>query len=661
MTYLINPDQDGKVEIYVESLHDVTITGIVLYAVEDDQLLYVANSYSHLIVEDVAAGLYQVKITGNPINNTVTGGTFVAGYVLTPADYVNDPEPNNTWERAYQIESGNVQHGHLGYKRAGNRDEEDWFKIVVPDEGTVTFTTHTSNKLCLSYLGMYTLKADGTDVNFRNDKWMNGEGKDTTIVYEVFDCKPGTYYVRVRRTNGYGDDSQEGNVQLATNIGVMTEGRNTVRKGVPCENPITISNLSSEKSGKFLVSITATDNIDIIGFRLPKQSGAEYLSANEVTVADGADCEHTILFYVPSLDPWESYTFTMISEGKGDIAYAPSTQVMRVGMNNIVVNSNTFAVVTALGNVSGADEHINVDDYLVHRIGDVYDLTGEQRLKLSQLMEQLDGEKHETGLAAYSVLQLLQRASELCGMDLLDATCPIATYIRQYVLHWIFQDDDVSDFDIQMDILDGKAAITDVVASWDPNEMVGPAGVGEEHYLGDVQTVSYRILFENKATIIFDKNFPIETNEFVNTLDLTPPVSTMAQAYYQPKAGAVHVSFSATDDASGVQSYLLFGSKNGGDYAYYGQSFAPEMSCLVDAVKDDAFSFFVLAIDNVGNVEKVQPQSIDALTTGISDAACSAKAATLRIYSTDGRYVGSDPTLLPKGIYMIGGSKYVVK
>ncbi len=63
----------------------------------------------------------------------------------------------------------------------------------------------------------------------------------------------------------------------------------------------------------------------------------------------------------------------------------------------------------------------------------------------------------------------------------------------------------------------------------------------------------------------------------------------------------------------------------------------------------------------MGNVEKVQPQSIDALTTGISDAACSAKAATLRIYSTDGRYVGSDPTLLPKGIYMIGGSKYVVK
>ena len=1007
-------------------------------------------------VPDVAPGTYYVQL------KRYNGyGTYSLQYVHNPNAHENDPEPNNEWAASTLIESGTIQQGCLGYHFNGNTDTEDWFRIELPDEGKVTFAATAETTLRLSWLGMYTLNAEGTAVDYRNDKYMDAQGKDSTVVYEVPDCKPGTYYVRLRRYNGYGgyrlnysftpnthgqdnldnDTWQQGDIietgitqqgrlgyhfngdtdtedwfrielpyvgnitlsvhaeptlrlswlglyipnaegsavdyrtdknvnaqgndttvtfsvsglgagtyyvrlrryngcggytlkyeyernpwdrdnlqngtfaqrfaltegetvattlgyryreqnnedwydlgmmhgrqidvtvspdtthtlnigvpelyiyqgdndngtpilqQVASariersqgtisyidqnttdrhyvfhvpnyntasyggytirfgdaegidntlmqgNVRIMAEGRNTVRKGVPCENPITVSNLSNEKSGKFLLSITASENVNIIGFRLPTRSGRLYLPVQEVTTLDGADCEHTILFYVPALNPWESYTFTMISEGKGDIAYAPrsiNTQHPTPNTRNkIVVNSNTFAVVNALGNVAGADRHVNVDDYLVHRIGDVYDLTGEQRLKLSQLMQLLVERKAETGQAAFSVMGMLQEASEMCGIDLLDATCPLVTIIRQFVLDWIYQTDD-SSLDETLDILDGKAAITDVVASWDPNEMVGPQGVGDEHYIGQTQTVSYRILFENKAeagdaayririsdeldesvfdvstvrfgetshdgvgynwkmtregnhlswdiegielppnvnapegegfvtfsvdlkpgladgtqirnmaTIIFDKNFPIETNEFCNTLDLTPPTATKAVATWNAAQGAYFFDIEADDPASGIADYQLFVADNGADFSYAAQHAAHTFTYQPATLPADAdLSFIVYVVDNVGNIRAATPE-IASVATAIDTFPSpgeSMEGTPSPVYDLQGRlvyrgyagtevrgYENSNELLntgdegnhapsrprtpapsMKKGIYIIGGRKFVVR
>jgi immune inhibitor A len=35
------------------------------------------------------------------------------------------------------------------------------------------------------------------------------------------------------------------------------------------------------------------------------------------------------------------------------------------------------------------------------------------------------------------------------------------------------------------------------------------------------------------------------------------------------------------------------------------------------------------------------------------------KVTTTRIYTLDGRYVGTDPNLLPRGLYIINGKKIV--
>ncbi len=849
------------------------------------------DSTVYYTIVDCAPGIYYIRL------RRYSGyGGYKLDYTFTPNIYGPDFADNNTWDKATVLEIGSTQQGRMGYHYNGDTDGEDWYVIDVPYVGNITLTLTNESTMHFGYLGLYLPKEDGTDVTFLTNRWMDAGGKDSTIVYNVNGRGAGTYYVRLRRYSGYGgyalrydfernpfdrDNLQNGSFatratlkegqtisttmgysyrsqnnedwydlglmhgrqidvticpdtthtlvigvpalyvykgdredgspilenvaekrlersqgtisyidknevdqhyvfrvpnyngssyggytitfegpveegvsdMASMNVRVMTEGRNTVRKGVPCENPITITNTSNTKSSKFLVAVAATDDIDIIGFRMRSHYGSKYLPLDSVTVVDGNDCKHTAIFYVPSLDPWESYTFTMISEGKGDIAYTREKMELTNGTTRIVVNSNTHAIVTVMGYVEGADKQIFVDDYIVHRIGDIYDLTGEQRLKLSQLLKNLETEKQETGIAAYGVYSLLKRASDMCEMNLLDATCNIAAVMRLRIEYWMNQiGQPLPDVIDNIDIIDAKAAITDVVASWDPNEMVGPQGVGDKHYIGPTQTVNYRILFENKAeagdaayrvrvsdeldenvfdvstvrfgetshdgvgynwemkregnkltwdikgielppnvnapegegfvsfsvdlkpnlangtqiknkaTIIFDKNFPIETNEFVNTLDLVPPTTTMSSADINATGDAFNVHCLSNDADSGVGGYLFFVSEDGGDYAYYGQSVTGSLDYpITPGSSGKSYSFYVLATDKVGNVERVIPQVIYGDTSVDGIRIVKDPNPSIKVYTIDGRYVGDTISGLKEGIYVVGGKKLFIK
>ncbi len=699
--------------------------------------------------DDLAAGTYYLYM---PLRYNYGGYTVKSNFTKNP--FYQERLDNTTFAKRTSLEAGVGVSGTMGYGyRGGDEATAAWFDLGLMHgrQIDIEVEVESSHTLSIGVATLYKYKGDNEDGSpiLEQVKAERLERSSGTISYVDNSTEESHYVFYLPRYSGYGGylvtlakPLQEGTMDMAgTNVNVMTEGRNTVRKGVACENPITLTNTSPVKTGKFLVTVAATDNINIIGFRMPGKNGLEYVPIEEATVLDGATCEHTVVFVVPSLDPWESYTFTMISEGKGDIAYAPSYQEFHNGPKKITVNSNTFTIVAVMGNVEGADKHTFVNDYLVHRLGDLYDFTGEQRLKMSQLLDQLQSEKEQTGIATYSVFSLLKRASELCGMNLVDATCPIATLLRQRIWWWVYQDEPY-DTDDTIDIIDGKAAITDVVASWDPNEMCGPAGVGEQHYIGQTQSLSYRILFENKAeagdaayrvrisdeldpnifdvssvrfgetshdgvgynwkltregnklswdiqgielppnvnapegegfvsfsvnlkpgladgteiknkaTIIFDKNYPIETNEFVNTLDLTPPTTTMSLVEYSAESQTAKINCQSIDQASGIASYLLFASKNGDDYTYVGQYYSSAIEYPVDTEAN--YSFYVLTIDAVGNTESIVPQPIDvatAINAPRNDAGIT--SGSTKVFTVDGRYLGDSLTGLQRGIYII--------
>jgi hypothetical protein len=50
---------------------------------------------------------------------------------------------------------------------------------------------------------------------------------------------------------------------------------------------------------------------------------------------------------------------------------------------------------------------------------------------------------------------------------------------------------------------------------------------------------------------------------------------------------------------------------------------------------------------------------VDPNTTAIQSVSAHKDIKTTRIYTLDGRYVGTDPDLLPRGMYIINGKKIV--
>ncbi len=126
---------------------------------------------------------------------------------------------------------------------------------------------------------------------------------------------------------------------------------------------------------------------------------------------------------------------------------------------------------------------------------------------------------------------------------------------------------------------------------------------------------------KNRATIVFDNNTPIMTNEFVNTLDFLPPQTTMSAIPTRMTASQLIVRWSGVDEqnGSGVESYTLYALKDSGAYQAIGTTSADSMLVNAD-MYTHRYSFYALAKDYVGNVEITRPTPVSSdITNGISE------------------------------------------
>jgi len=110
-----------------------------------------------------------------------------------------------------------------------------------------------------------------------------------------------------------------------------------------------------------------------------------------------------------------------------------------------------------------------------------------------------------------------------------------------------------------------------------------------------------------------------------------------------------------------VSHYLFYTSLNNGeDYEYLGQNVEPYIT--FDAKPGTIYTISVLAVDNVGNVEETTHATLTFDPTAVNDVRFDARPTTTAVFTVDGRKVitGADGRL-PRGIYIIGNRKVVVK
>jgi len=115
-------------------------------------------------------------------------------------------------------------------------------------------------------------------------------------------------------------------------------------------------------------------------------------------------------------------------------------------------------------------------------------------------------------------------------------------------------------------------------------------------------------VIHNTATIKFDVNRSMATNQVTNVIDKTPPSSAMGALPWRTFAPNIPITWSGTDAISGVASYSVFESVNGGPFTPYLQN-TTETQTSFTGVRGNTYAFISIATDGAGNIEAEQPVS----------------------------------------------------
>lgn len=142
-----------------------------------------------------------------------------------------------------------------------------------------------------------------------------------------------------------------------------------------------------------------------------------------------------------------------------------------------------------------------------------------------------------------------------------------------------------------------------------PPNVVPPEGEGWVSYtVSPKKSLASGVDLKNRATIVFDLNQPITTNEYSNRLDFTPPTTVMSQLSPAVTNDKITVRWISNDgiNGSGVESAILYMSVDNGPFNLVGVSNSD--SLIINALSGTHnYAFYALANDYVGNVETVHP------------------------------------------------------
>jgi hypothetical protein len=142
----------------------------------------------------------------------------------------------------------------------------------------------------------------------------------------------------------------------------------------------------------------------------------------------------------------------------------------------------------------------------------------------------------------------------------------------------------------------------------------------------------------NKARIIFDTNAPIDTPEWLNTLDNAPPDSQVLPLASNQDSTHFQVSWSGSDAGAGITGYDIYVSENGGTFTPWLQN-TPLTSAYFDGNPHSSYSFYSVGRDGAGNVEPA-PLTPDAIVKALPSGQLLNISTRLRVQSGDNVLIG---------------------
>lgn len=102
------------------------------------------------------------------------------------------------------------------------------------------------------------------------------------------------------------------------------------------------------------------------------------------------------------------------------------------------------------------------------------------------------------------------------------------------------------------------------------------------------------------ASIIFDHNETIDTNLWLNTIDVDIPEVQMENA--ELVDGCVALTWSGSDVGSGIYQYQIYVSTDGAAYTLWNTFDADVTNAVFETQTPGEYSFYILAVDGAGNI-----------------------------------------------------------
>jgi len=284
----------------------------------------------------------------------------------------------------------------------------------------------------------------------------------------------------------------DGSVPVESSILVDMVGRPNVRIGAP--NPFTIHvyNVTDYRTSPIMLAMAVSEDIRFKEVRLPYDGGVDILPVDSISDPD----DLTQVFFIPYLEPNEHYSFEVIVYGITD------------GLKSASENLVTLTLGGFFGHVA-EDE---ATDYFVDKVGEAIDLDKAEKEEYARglhlTVNQLKTEKQEYGktvttirhVAKYTVKKisdtnLITKIIYGAG-EKIEAVYKIKDSLRRRLFHWFYKE--VGLYGVEEKVASGKQVNGKLVKSWDPNEMIGPAGYGEKNFITSIPSMNYMINFENK-------------------------------------------------------------------------------------------------------------------------------------------------------------------
>jgi len=173
------------------------------------------------------------------------------------------------------------------------------------------------------------------------------------------------------------------------------------------------------------------------------------------------------------------------------------------------------------------------------------------------------------------------------------------------VIEWKFTSYDTVTFDL----------VSDPMIGFLPPNVSPPEGQGFISYSVKPKTsdVHGEVLYADSASIIFDTNAPIKTNDWINTIDTVKPTSAVQPLTALQTDTTFRIYVNGSDAHAGIMDYIIYASVNDSAYDVIAMGL-PTDSMLFTGVDGNDYKFFSQARDLAGNIEDTVHVP-DALTT----------------------------------------------